>query len=347
MANTQPYLIFSLNESLYGIDAIAAGEIFPLPELTPVTEAPRDVVGVVNLRGDFLPVIDLNLRFGYRPLKCQVSDSIIVLVGEESRLGMIVNQVHEVENIPLSQESYGQDFEALRKTRSLHSKFIKGIAQVENDIVMLLDTAKLLSYSEQIEAIPIDEDTEVEELPEHRVFCPQATPEERKIFRQRADNLRQLTEGQDLRGFIPVAAIALNGEYFGIDLQMVREFSDIKNITPIPCCPSHIVGNMNLRGEIVTLVDIRGILNLSPSHLSEKAKATIVSVDDCVVGITVDEVFDVTYVNPSEIQQIPVAVHAVDEEYLQGAVQYNDKVVSILDLRKIFTQGNLVVEETV
>lgn len=347
MATTQPYLIFSLNESLYGIDAIAAGEIFPLPELTPVTEAPRDVVGVVNVRGDFLPVIDLNLRFGYRPTQCQISDTIIVLAGKESRLGIIVNQVHEVENVTLSEESYGRDFEALRKVRSLQNTFVKGIAQVEDNIVMLLDTEKLLNYSENVEAVPIDEDTELEELPEHRVFCPDATPEERTIFRTRADSLRQVTESQDLRGFIPVAAIALNGEYFGIDLQMVREFTDIKNITPIPCCPSHIIGNTNLRGEIVTLVDIRGVLNLSISSLSKNAKATIVNVDDLIVGITVDEVFDVTYINPSEIQQVPVAVHAVDEEYLQGAVKYDDKVVSLLDLRKIFTEGNLIVEETV
>jgi purine-binding chemotaxis protein CheW len=83
------------------------------------------------------------------------------------------------------------------------------------------------------------------------LYCPNATTEERAIFRQRADNLRQSIEISKVTNeLMPLAVIGLGHEYFGLDLELVHEFTDISNLTPIPCCPNHIVGNMNLREKL-------------------------------------------------------------------------------------------------
>lgn len=350
MSELQPYIIFSLNKVRYGILAICVEEILALPELKPVVEAPLDIVGVMNLRGEIIPVMDLNLRLGYRLQSYSLTDCLIVLKWKNVRIGAIVDRVYDVANIPnetISKKiSYGRE--------SRETRFVAGIVQVEADIVMLLNHEILIQYSEPIEPRSkeetqsdiIKEKAADREKPKYlHIFCPEATPAEREIFQARAENLKHQIEGSDLTGLMPVAVIGLNEEYFGLDLGVVREFTEITQVTPIPCCPPHIVGNMNLRGEIVTLVDIRSVLNLTRNNGIKASKAMVVQIDDLVAGVTVDRVFDVMYL--SQIQPVPSAVHSSQSEFLRGTAVYGEKMMSILDLPKIITQGGLIVDEEV
>ena len=332
-----------------------------------MAEAPADIVGAIDRRGEILPVMDLHLRLGQQPQDYRLSDSIVVLNWEGTRIGIILNQVHEVETITAADIttnlSYGRDATNGNGTGSRQpgnastAKFVVGVAKLGEKLVMLLNHEILIRYSEFVgeETAFLDESTGAAILKEpsvngnlrNRVFCPNATPEEREIFRSRADALRQRTETDDVSGLIPLAVVGLDGEYFGLDLDAVREFTDISKITPIPCCPPHIVGNINLRGEIVTLVDIRGLLNLPISGANSKSKAMVVRMEDLVAGVTVDSVFDVMYLNPLQMMPVPTAVHSINDEYLRGTAPYREKMMSILDLHKIFTKGALAVEEEV
>lgn len=345
-----PYLIFSLNNSLYGVEALAVHEIFSLPELTPITEAPKDIVGVVNLRGEILPVLDLYLRFGYRSPDYKLTDSVIVLSWQEFRCGIIVNQVREVQNISAKEITTGV-FQ-IRDSTSLSHPFVAGVARSSAGIVMLLNYENLIRYAEPVEALILEELTDIHEaepavLTEHRFFCPNATAEERVIFQERTQNLIKVSQTEEFSGLKPVAVIGLNGEYFGLDLTAVREFTDIRQVTPIPCTPPHIVGNMNLRGEILTLVDIRAAMSLSIDGTAEVSKAMVVHVNDLVAGVMVDEVFDVMYLHPSEMMPVPAAVHSSNDEFLRGTAVYREKMMGILDLPKIIAQAGLVVDEEV
>jgi purine-binding chemotaxis protein CheW len=351
------YLVFSLHQSRYGIPAVNVQEVFFLPELTPIIEAPQEIVGVVNLRGYLLPVMDLDIRFGHRPQPYEITDSVIVLEVGEIQIGMIVNQVHEVLEV-LPEWITNEQFYNRQPARQV-SPFVKGMAQIANDIIVLLNPDHLTQVSEKIESLIAPEINKVFEqtdhslnlsdthLSEYRNFCPQATPEERGIFQQRAENLRISINRQDFKGQIPLAVIGLNGEYFGLELEMVQEFTECRKITPIPCTPTHIIGNMNLRGEILTLIDIRGLLSLSINHHDLKAKAMVIKINDLVAGIVVDEVFDVMYLNPAEIMSVPAAIHTTSDEYLRGTAPYRDKVMSLLDMPKVFTKGELVVNEEI
>ncbi|HLO50949.1 MAG TPA: chemotaxis protein CheW [Kamptonema sp.] len=359
---TKPYLIFGQNGSLYGVEATSVQEIFFIPELTPIAESPRDIVGVINLRGEILPVMDLNLRFGYHSQEYALTDSVIVIEWQEFRVGIIVNQVREVENISTeaikTQLSYG------RANANKSHQFLAGIAQIEADIIMLLNSESLICYSqEKSEAFERVSEVQEEKLDaaidgkfvigearyfrELTAFSPHATPQEKAIFRERANNLR-LQEGlEDLAiNKLPLAVIALRGEYFGLNLEVVREFTDIQKFTPIPCTPDYILGNMNLRGEIVTLIDISTALNI-PNAASSLSKAIVVQIADIVAGIVADEVLDVIYLNSSELTAVPTALHSTNDEYLRGTAPYREKMMTILDLHKMLTKGGLVVDEEI
>jgi purine-binding chemotaxis protein CheW len=139
--------------------------------------------------------------------------------------------------------------------------------------------------------------------------------------------------------------VGVQDEYFAMPLDLIQEFSDVNQITPIPCCPPHIVGNMNLRGEILTLVDMRPFLNLSMTTATRPEKAVIVKVEQIVAGLIVDAVFDVVYVSPEAMTGVPSAIHAIDNEYVRSVTAYNSAMMSILNVTKLLTQGDLEVNQ--
>jgi purine-binding chemotaxis protein CheW len=371
-----PYLLFDINRNHYAINATVVEEVFFLPELTPIAEAPRDIVGMFNLRGTIVPVFDLPRRLGHRRQRYQLSDSLITINQGDTVLTFLVNQVREIVQINSEditqkfayQESqkYPQKTNSSRakfedssvKTLKRQERFLKGIVEFENNLIAILDEQLILQEVRQ----QLPQDEEISETSAEGFdaanskensfqFCPEATLEEQDIFRQRANSLRIPAETADLKQVLSLAVVALEGEYFGIDLQLVREFTDLRNVTPIPCCPPHVVGNMNLRGEILTLVRIHDFLNLQPTLSDEdpsqtlSQRAVVVQVEDMVVGIAVDEVFDVTPVDPTKISPMPTAIRASSDEYLQGTILYEATALTILDIRKLLSQGKLVVDE--
>jgi purine-binding chemotaxis protein CheW len=355
------YLIVQIKNRLYGISTPYVEEIFNLPELTPIATIYPDIVGVINLRGDSLPVIDLNLSFGHQSPDYCLTDSVVVLRWQELRVGLIVNQVREPKTI--APEEIAIELEHGQKVVvSERKKIIAGIASNTENILIInnpknwfqqIDIKQLISTEFGLEHRLPQADTTQSNSPQLLlnklpVFCPTATPEERAIFRDRADHLKLSIESQDLKDLIPIAVVALKGHLFGIDLAMVREFTDIRSVTPMPCCPTHIVGNMNLRGEILTLVDISKLFNLPSMGMYEGSKAMIVEVEEIVVGVVVEAVRDVMFfLDPLEIKANSIVIDSMNEEYLQGVASYQEERMSIVNLQKVFLKGGLIVDEAI
>ncbi|MEG3848487.1 chemotaxis protein CheW [Microcoleus sp. herbarium19] len=364
---TKPYLIFQQNGLLCGVEVGCVREIFFLPELTSIAEAPQDIVGAIALRGSILPVMDLNLRFGYLWQEYSVTDSAIVIEWQEFLFAIVVNLVTEVKQIPAEaitpQLSYG------REKPEVPDRFLAGFARCGADIIMLLDLDRLIRYSPDktniempVSASPagnvetqnlhleIDPKllaVDANFLDKPHVFCPNATAREKAIFRERADNLRLLGESENsARIEMSLAVVVLNGEYFGINLGIVREFTEIRQVTPVPCTPDRIIGNMNLRGEILTLVDIRNVLNM-PADTKSLSKAIVVEIEDLVAGIVVEEILDIIHLNLAEIATIPAALNSANREFLRGTAFYEKKIIAILNLQQLLTKGGVVVDEEV
>lgn len=370
---TQVYLLFELNQLQYGIEISQVREIFELPELTPIADAPGDIIGVLNFRGTVLPIMHLAKRLGQDSPPCQLSDSIVVVEWQGLQVGMVVNKVHDVQSFPSSSIEPVPTYE-LRSHG--HSAFAAGIAKVSENLITLLNPETLIRQTNEVAMMTweaklnnLDNDlpqVSEESLPDDAtaypseqifevqsgplladfftLYCPKATPAEKQIFRQRAISLKNSLESSDISSLMALAVIELGEEYFGIELQQVREFINTRHVMPIPCCPAHILGNMNLRGEVMTLVDIRKALNL-PESDDKAAKAVIVEADDIVAGITVDQVLDVVYLPPSDIASMPAAVTKHRQSFFQGVTHYYQKTLSILDLPKLLSQGGLVVDQ--
>ncbi|MDD5035089.1 MAG: chemotaxis protein CheW, partial [Methylococcaceae bacterium] len=268
------YLRFGLNGAHYAADAGAVVGIFWLPELTPDEEAPPHIAGIINLRGKIVPVMNLDLRFGHPSRRYRLTDILIVLQREGTMRGIVVNEVSDVIEIPETAIEPRPGYEETMAGRAL---FSAEAAKIGDEIVMLLDVSCLLHA-------PI-ESCAPSKTDELAYFCPEATAEQREVFHTRAHHLMQGIETFEIAELTPLSVIQLGDEWFGVELDAVREFSHLSRITPIPCCPPHIAGDMNLRGDILTLVDIRPLLKIPQEGIA--AEVMDIESQDLLVGILV------------------------------------------------------------
>ncbi|MBD2775997.1 chemotaxis protein CheW [Iningainema tapete] len=329
--NQDFYLTFRLNNRLYGISTVYVEEIFSLPDLIPISTASPDSINTINLQGDILPVMDLNLSLGYQLQEYSLTDSIVVFRWEELRVGIIVNEIREVINVT-TQEIHTEFYEEQAIIKQ--NKIIAGVAKNLEDIFILNHPGYWLPI--------VSNSLEQETQTSYDVDTLAQT-----ILPAQTNHLALSTYSQDTQSLRPLTVFILNDDFFGIDLKMVREFTDIRKVTPVPCCPAHIIGNMNLRGEIITLVDIRRLLNIQPTNMHD-SKVIIVEFESIVAGLVVEKVCDVMFfLNPLNITEIISSLYSINKTYLQGTTPYQGKMMSILDLPKIFHHGGLTVNEAV
>ena len=173
-------------------------------------------------------------------------------------------------------------------------------------------------------------------------FCPDATPAERALFRKRAMALRE-TAADEEGTRLGLAVVELGGEYFGVELAAVLEFCDIAELSPIPCCPQHILGAMSLRGEMITLIDPSSALNLPPA--ARGGKAVVASLGEQAVGLAVDQVHDVVYLRDEELQAAPAALRELCGVSITGTAAYDGRTMTILDLPALLAREEWIVNE--
>jgi purine-binding chemotaxis protein CheW len=139
------YLTFSLGDGEFGVDILAVQEIKGYVPTTRIPNAPIEVVGVLNLRGTVVPIIDLRRKFGLESVEYTPFTAIVVIVVRNRVMGMIVDSVSDVVNIPSSQIQPAPDFGS-----SMSVNFIKGMAKRDDNLITLIDIETVLLGESQV-----------------------------------------------------------------------------------------------------------------------------------------------------------------------------------------------------
>jgi len=140
----QEFLTFILQGEEYGIDILCVQEIRVWSSLTELPNKPNYIKGVINLRGVIIPIIDLRLRFGKEPLEYNDQTVTIILRTQDKQNPMVVGVV-----VDAVSEVYKFETKAIRKAPAfgnhIDSCFLKGLASIEEKLIILLDTSTLLN----------------------------------------------------------------------------------------------------------------------------------------------------------------------------------------------------------
>ncbi len=118
----------------------------------------------------------------------------------------------------------------------------------------------------------------------------------------------------------------------GIDIRCIREINRVIDITPVPDAPSLVTGVVNLRGEVVTVVDLRTILELPATEVTPRTRLMIVQSDEEAIGLLVDSVSDVATVLGSDEEPLPANVGGIDSRYFTGVYRVDSELLVVLDV---------------
>lgn len=151
------YLTFFLGEEQYGIAIDRIKEIIAIMKVTYVPKTPEYMRGVINLRGSIIPVVDTRTRFGMEPQEETMHTAIIIVEVDKVNVGFIVDRVEEVASIDSSHLGVAPKFGS-----SVDTDFICSMAQIEENVVMILDVLKLFEADELVSLEQITQTSEGE-----------------------------------------------------------------------------------------------------------------------------------------------------------------------------------------
>ena len=137
------FLTFALGNESYGIEIKYVTEIIGIQDITEIPELPEYVKGIINLRGEIIPVMDVRLRFKKEAKEYNDRTCVIVIDVKDVSIGLIVDTVSEVLTIP--DENI---VEPPKMNKGFYNRYIKNIGKVENEVKLILDCEKLLTEDE-------------------------------------------------------------------------------------------------------------------------------------------------------------------------------------------------------
>ncbi|GAB3029776.1 chemotaxis protein CheW [Bowmanella dokdonensis] len=129
----------------------------------------------------------------------------------------------------------------------------------------------------------------------------------------------------------------LGDETYGINVMQVQEVLRYTEIAPVPGAPDYVLGIINLRGNVVTVIDTRARFGLDANEVSDNTRIVIIESDQQVVGILVDSVAEVVYLKSSEIDSAPNVGTEESAKFIQGVSNREGELLILVDLNKLLT----------
>ncbi|MCE0555881.1 MULTISPECIES: chemotaxis protein CheW [unclassified Motilimonas] len=133
----------------------------------------------------------------------------------------------------------------------------------------------------------------------------------------------------------------LGDEHYGLDIMKVREIRGYEPVTKIANAPAFIKGVLNLRGDIVPIVDLRLKFNVGEASYNEFTIVIMLHINERIVGIVVDAVSDVINMQASDIKPPPEFGVAFDSQYLYGLAPVNEQMIILLNIEKLISSQEL------
>ncbi len=170
--------------------------------------------------------------------------------------------------------------------------------------------------------------------------------EKRKILRYRARLLAASSKAEATaqRSLIEIVEFVLGPERYGIESSHIREIHPLNEFTPLPCTPAFVLGLVNVRGQILSIIDIKKLFDLPEKGLTDLNKIIIVHAHSVELGILADAILGTRSIAPEELHPALPTLTGIRADYLQGITK--DSLV-VLDVGKILADERILVDEVV
>ncbi|MFA5843254.1 MAG: chemotaxis protein CheW [Coriobacteriia bacterium] len=165
------------------------------------------------------------------------------------------------------------------------------------------------------------------------------TEQAAEVLRRRADSLAQREEADAVEDRMDILLFALADEWYAVRIVDVREIYNEYRLAGVPCVPEHILGVINIRGEIVSVTDLAALMRLAaPRDLYpgvELPPLIVVQDDSCASAIVVDVIGDIVDVAVSSVEPPLSTYEKTQGEYVSGQVYVDGMLVGLVNLAKV------------
>jgi len=153
-----------------------------------------------------------------------------------------------------------------------------------------------------------------------------------------SDERRSVNENADTNDeVLQWVTFKLDSETYGINVMQVQEVLRYTEIAPVPGAPNYVLGIINLRGNVVTVIDTRSRFGLRSSEVTDNTRIVIIEAEKQVIGILVDSVAEVVYLRASEIDVAPNVGNDESAKFIQGVSNRDGELLILVDLNKLLS----------
>jgi len=301
---------FLLDKEEYAIGIMQVKEIIRAPQIVKVPNCEAYIEGVVSIRNNLLPIINLRTYFGMEHLDINDHTRILVVDMGNFTAGIMVDKISEVLRVPAS---------AIQPPPKFSTQIVeqlKGVAKLNNGkrMILILEPVNLVS-ADEISGISGVGGTYEENVGEKSIE-------------------RQLLDEEQLVTF------KIDSEEYGVKIANVQEINRMPGVTKIPRAPDYIEGIVNLRGNVIPALDLRKFFKLPEKPVTDATRIIIIDFNGKRTGIVVDSVSEVVRFEKALIEAPPdVLSNGIDSNYLEGVGKLDGgrRMILILDISKILS----------
>jgi purine-binding chemotaxis protein CheW len=332
MNGTVHLFLLLLDQQRYALRVSGVARVVRMVEITAMPKAPCGVLGLVNVQGEVLPVVDLRNCLGHPPRALRPEDVLVIAGVDGQRVALAADAVAGVVQYP--EHFIVGDQEVLRRP-----EYLEGVVKLPEGLVLVCDLQRILSVCKEPGGTPGPG-----ALPgPGRPLGPE-DERVRRLLRERAQRLAREPEQEGVQQRLDLVEFLLSGENYAIESTYIREVYPLKELTPLPCTPPFVLGIVNLRGKILSVIDMRRFFDLKDQGLSDLNKVIIVYGPGMEFGILADTILGVRTIRTRELQPTLPTLTEIGAEYLKGVTK--DRLV-VLDAAKMLADRRIVVHEEV
>lgn len=325
------YLYFNLGESEYAINIKQVMEIMKLPMLEYPQKLANNIVGVLNYNNFTINILDLRFYLGLKVTPYSVSNQLLIVKTDESIFGLIIDKVIDIIPVDQSQIDY--------LPSAGEEKIIEFIYKNGNETISIVNVNAVESIIKHGTSSVVDID-----IPS---LFPHDDDSRYKLVRRNKALMQKFEENLVTNIFSQDKFISftLGDSNYCINLEYVKEFLKNYSITPIPCNLDYIAGVLTLRGDFISVINIKKFLEFDyVPDIDNEGKNNIIILDffDYKIGILVDEIFNIIEI-PEEL--VNENSHNTSK-FILSEVMLDDKFYTILNMRDFFSDERLFIDES-
>ncbi|MBT8341504.1 MAG: purine-binding chemotaxis protein CheW [Desulfatitalea sp.] len=143
---------------------------------------------------------------------------------------------------------------------------------------------------------------------------------------------------QSQSGMVELATFYVGEALCGMDILKVQEINKLMEMTQVPQAPDYVMGILNLRGQIVTIIDLSKKLGLPQIQINENSRNIIVNSDNEYIGLLVSRIGDVVDADWQKVEPPPANIGGVQGNFFKGVFKMEDRLIGILDADKVLAE---------